>query len=242
MENRDLVNMVNIHKWFGSLHALKGVNFTVGRKEVVGLVGDNGAGKSTLIKILSGYYKPNYGEIWFEGMKVNFNSPREARRLGIETVYQDQALAPHLSVARNVFLGREITKSMGFVNAKKIKKESMEALKRIGLDLRSADLPINFLSGGERQGVALARALHFGAKLIILDEPTAALSIKESQKVLEFVKSVRDEGLSVIFVTHNLYHVYPIADRFVVLSRGEKVADVMKEETSIDELTKAIVS
>jgi simple sugar transport system ATP-binding protein len=118
----------------------------------------------------------------------------------------------------------------------------MEALKRIGLDLRSADLPINFLSGGERQGVALARALHFGAKLIILDEPTAALSIKESQKVLEFVKSVRDEGLSVIFVTHNLYHVYPIADRFVVLSRGEKVADVMKEETSIDELTKAIVS
>jgi simple sugar transport system ATP-binding protein len=242
MENRDLVNMVNIHKWFGSLHALKGVNFTVGRKEVVGLVGDNGAGKSTLIKILSGYYKPNYGEIWFEGRKVNFNSPREARRLGIETVYQDQALAPHLSVARNVFLGREITKSMGFVNAKKIKKESMEALKRIGLDLRSADLPINFLSGGERQGVALARALHFGAKLIILDEPTAALSIKESQKVLEFVKSVRDEGLSVIFVTHNLYHVYPIADRFVVLSRGEKVADVMKEETSIDELTKAIVS
>ncbi|MCM8792777.1 MAG: ATP-binding cassette domain-containing protein [Candidatus Omnitrophica bacterium] len=242
MENRELINMINIHKWFGALHVLKGVNFTVRCKEVVGLVGDNGAGKSTLIKILSGYHKPDEGEIWFNGRRVIFNSPKEARMLGIETVYQDQALAPHLTVARNVFLGREVVRSMGFVDAKKIKEESMKALEKIGLNLRSSDLLINFLSGGERQGVALARALYFGARLIVLDEPTASLSIKECQKVLEFVKSVRDAGLSVIFVTHNLYHVCPIADRFVVLSRGEKIADVKKEETSIEELTKLIIS
>lgn len=238
----DLVRMVNIHKWFGSVHALKGVNFSVKKAEVVGLVGDNGAGKSTLIKILSGVYKPDKGEVYFEGRKVSFKSPADARELGIETVYQDQALAPSLSILRNIFMGRELTSSLGFLNLVKMKNECMDALGNLGLHLRSPDEPVNILSGGEKQGVAIARALYFKAKTVILDEPTAALSIKEAQKVLHFVKRLKEEGVSVVFITHNLYHVYEVADRFVVLFRGEKVADVPKEQTSIEILSNLITT
>jgi len=242
MANELLVKMVDIDKWYGRVHALENVNFTVRHNEVVGLVGDNGAGKSTLVKILSGYHKLDKGEMWFEGKRVNFNSPAEARQLGIETVYQEQALVPFLSIARNIFMGREKTKMLGLVDGRKMKEESMQALGRIELHLRSPDTLVESLSGGERQGVALARALHFRAKLIILDEPTVALSIKEAQKVLEFVELIRNEGISVLFITHNLYHVFPIADRFVVLAHGEKVGDVEKEGTSIEGLSKLIIS
>lgn len=237
-----LTEMVNICKWYGRICALKDVNFTVRYNEVVGLVGDNGAGKSTLIKILSGYHKQDKGDILFEGKKVVFNSPAEARTLGIETVYQEQALALHQSIAKNIFIGREKTKMLGLIDGRKMNEESMKALRRIGLHLRSPDIPVESLSGGERQGVAIARATYFSAKLIILDEPTAALSIKEAQKVLEFVQLLRGEGISAVFITHNLYHVFPVADRFVVLSHGEKVADVEKGETSIEKLSKLIVS
>jgi simple sugar transport system ATP-binding protein len=233
----ELVKMINIHKWFGTVHALNGVDFTVNRGEVVGLVGDNGAGKSTLIKILSGVYPPDMGEIYFEGRKVRFRSPADARKLGIETVYQDQALAPNLSIVRNIFMGREITASFGFLDLKKMSREARKAIETLGLRVRSPLEPVAILSGGERQGVAIARALYFKAKLVILDEPTAALSIKETQKVLDFVRLLKKEGVSVIFITHNLYHVYEVADRFVVLFRGMKVADVLKEQTSIEELT-----
>jgi len=241
-EPAELVRMVNIHKWFGKVYALKGVDFTVNRAEVVGLVGDSGAGKSTLIKILSGVYKPDKGEIYFEGQKVSFASPADARRLGIETVYQDQALAPDLSILRNIFMGRELTTSFGFLDLRKMMMESRRALENLGLHVRSPIETVGILSGGERQGVAIARALYFKAKLVILDEPTAALSIKETQKVLDFVKRLRDEGISVIFITHNLYHVYEVADRFVVLFRGAKVADVPKSQTSIDMLSELITT
>jgi simple sugar transport system ATP-binding protein len=244
MEKREanLVRMLGIQKWFGKVHALKGVDFAVGQAEVVGLLGDNGAGKSTLIKILSGYYTPDGGEIRFDERKVNFTSPRQAQKLGIETVYQEQALVPYMSIARNIFMGREPVGALGFMKRRDMNAESMAALEKIELHLRSPDTIIEMLSGGERQGVAIARALHFKAKLVILDEPTIALSIKESQQVLEFIQQLKREGVAAIFITHNLYHAHPVAERFVVLNRGAKVADVRKENVSIEELSELIVN
>jgi simple sugar transport system ATP-binding protein len=237
----NLVRMSGIHKWFGKVHALRGVDFEVNRAETVGLVGDNGAGKSTLIKVLSGYHKADKGQIFFEGTEVQLSSPKDARALGIETVYQEQALAPDLSISRNIFMGREPVTAMGFLNRKVMDEESMEALQSIGLSLRSPGLPINTLSGGQRQGVAIARALHFEAKLVILDEPTMALSVKEVREVLQFICQLKNKGISVIFITHNLYHVFSIADRIVVLAHGQKLADVKKEDTSVDNLANLIV-
>jgi simple sugar transport system ATP-binding protein len=238
----DLVRMTGIRKWFGKVQALKGVDFGVKHAEVVGLLGDNGAGKSTLIKILSGYHARDEGEIVVEGRKVNLSSPRQARELGIETVYQEQALVPYMSIARNIFMGREPAGALGFIKRKVMNAEGMAALEKIDLHLRSPDALIEMLSGGERQGVAIARALHFKAKLVILDEPTVALSIKESTQVLEFIQQLKKEGVAAIFITHNLHHVHPIADRFVVLNRGVKVADVQRDEVSIDALSQLIVS
>lgn len=237
-----LVETRNIHKWFGKVHALAGVDLEVGYDEIVGLVGDNGAGKSTLIKVLIGYHEPDRGEIYFEGKRVNFASPADARKMGIEVVYQDQALAPDMSISRNVFMGKEPTGSLGFLDRRKMDTESMKALERIGLHLRSPDVAVATLSGGQKQGVAIARVLYFRAKLVILDEPTIALSIKEARQVLKFVENLKEERISVIFITHNLYHIFPIADRFVVLSHGKKVGDLRKESTSIDKLSELIVS
>ena len=241
-QRKSLVKMVNMHKWFGKVHALRGVDFEVKHSEIVGLVGDNGAGKSTLIKVLSGFHPAEEGEIYFEGKKVAITSPRQARKLGIETVYQEQALASEMSIARNIFMGREPVRSLGFLNKKAMGDESMEALESIELHLRSPDTLIAMLSGGERQGVAIARALHFKAKLVILDEPTIALSIKEARQVLEFIKQLKKEGIAAIFITHNLYHAFPVAERFVILNRGEKVADVRKEDVSIEKLSELIVT
>ena len=240
-EERSLARMTGVEKWFGKVQALKGVDFEVRPSEVVGLVGDNGAGKSTLIKVLSGYHLADKGEIYFEEKRVNITSSLDARKLGIETVYQEQALAPNMSISRNIFMGREPAKPLGFMDKKSMDRGSMEALESIGLHLRSPEALIATLSGGERQGVAIVRALHFKAKLVILDEPTIALSVKEAQEVLDFIKQLKREGISVIFITHNLYHVFPSADRFVVLARGEKIADVEKKDTSVDELVELIV-
>lgn len=239
--NDILVRMVGIHKWFGRVYALRGVDFEVRRGETVGLIGDNGAGKSTLIKILSGYHQADQGEIYFEGQKVKIRSPRDARNLGIETVYQEQALAPNLSIARNIFMGREPVKKLGLMDRKAMDEESMKALANLGLRLRSPELPVVTLSGGERQGVAIARALHFKAKLVILDEPTVALSVKEVEEVLEFVRQLQREKVSVVFITHNLYHAFDIAERFVVMARGLKMADVKKEETSPQGLSELVL-
>lgn len=237
-----LVRMLDIHKWFGKICALRAVNFEVRENEVLGLVGDNGAGKSTLIKILSGFHLADRGEIFFEGKKVNINSPKDAKKLGIETVYQEQALASHVSISRNVFMGREPTRALGFMNKKKMDEDSLDTLSKLGLKLKDPEAVVETLSGGQRQGVAIARVLYFKAKLVILDEPTIALSVKESQQVMEFMKQLKTEGISVVFITHNLYHAFQIAERFVILSHGETLADVRREETSIDHLSYLIIT
>lgn len=239
--SESLVRMVGIHKWFGRVHALRGVDFAVGKGEAVGLVGDNGAGKSTLIKVASGYHRADKGQIFFEGQEVIISSPKVARALGVETVYQEQALAPDLSIARNIFMGREPSRTLGFMDKRTMNAESMKALASIGLHLRSPDTPVSTLSGGERQGVAIVRALHFEAKLVILDEPTIALSVKEVREVLEFVRELKDKGIAVIFIAHNLYHVFSVADRIVVLAHGKTLADMPTKDTTVDDLSDIIV-
>ena len=245
MSDQPLVQMVKISKSFGTVQALKDVDFDVHHQEVMGLVGDNGAGKSTLIKILTGVYPPDSGEIYFEGKKVKISSPKDARDLGIETVYQDLALIPLMSISRNFFLGREPVKRLGpfrLLDKRRMDETVKEALAEIGIRVRSPDEEVAVLSGGERQSVAIGRAMHFGAKLLILDEPTAALSIKESQKVLDFVLEAKERGLSIIFITHNIYHVYSVADRFTILEHGRKVAVLRKDEVSAEEIIEIIRS
>lgn len=242
--NRNLIEMKEIFKHFGTVTALKNVNFNVQNNEIVGLVGDNGAGKSTLIKILTGVFPPDKGEILFEGKKINLSSPKIARDLGIETVHQNLALIDLMSIARNFFLGREPVKNLGgiinILDKDKIENVTEKALKDIGINVRSIDEEVSVLSGGERQSVAIGRAIHFGAKLLVLDEPTAALSIKESQKVLDYVLEARNRGLSVIFITHNIYHVYSVADRFTILEHGEKLGDFRKDEICTEDLIEVI--
>lgn len=231
------LRMENIHKFYGSVHALKGVDFEVGSNEVVGLIGDNGAGKSTLVGIIAGSIPKSAGRIFIKGKEVEINSVKAARELGIEMVYQDQAVVETLSVAKNIFLGRELLRPglIKLLDMKSMRSEADRITQSLGLNIASPDQEVRFCSGGERQGVAIARAMYFKAELVILDEPTAALSVSGAQKVLEFVRQLKESRVSVIFISHNLHHVYPIADRIVVFSRGQKVADMRKEETSIEE-------
>jgi len=237
-----LLKLEKINKWFGKIHTLQDVDFDVNKAETIGLVGDNGAGKSTLIKIISGYHKADSGSIYWEGRKVVIGYPKDARALGVETVYQEQALAPHLNISRNIFMGRELSKGLGFLKEREMAEESLKALKSLGLNLKSSEVPVAKLSGGERQGVAIARALHFEAKLVILDEPTNALSVKEVQEVLEFVCHLKRKGIAVIFITHNLHHVYSVADRIVVLSHGQVLNNVKTSDTSVQHLSDMVVS
>ncbi|AEH51170.1 ATP-binding cassette domain-containing protein [Pseudothermotoga thermarum] len=230
-----LVEMRGISKRFGKVQALKKVDFSVKKQEVVGLLGDNGAGKSTLIKILVGYYQPDEGEIYFEGKRVQFRSPRESRDLGIETVYQDLALVNLMPLWRNFFLGRELMIKFGpfkFLKIKEMKTQSLKILKDIGITFRDPDEAVAMMSGGERQAIAIARAIHFGAKLLIMDEPTAALSVGETKRVLEHILEAKKKGISVVFITHNIYHVYEVADRLVILEKGEKIGDYKKDEVT----------
>lgn len=240
-----LVEMRGIKKNFGRVQALKGVDFHVGYNEIVGLLGDNGAGKSTLIKILVGYHQPDEGEIYLEGKRVRFTSPWDSRALGIETVYQDLALVNLMPLWRNFFLGREVKKRVGpftFIDRRKMRHTALEVLKDVGISLRSPDETVAFMSGGERQAVAIARAIHFGAKLLILDEPTAALSVGETRKVLEHIEEAREKGISVIFITHNIYHVYEVADRLVLLERGEKIGEYAKSEVTPEKVMDIIAA
>lgn len=234
-----LIEMKGIVKNFGRVYALKGVDFSVGENEVVGLLGDNGAGKSTLIKVLVGLHQPDKGEVYFEGKKVFFSSPKDARNYGIETVYQDLALIPLMSISRNFFLGREPVSRVGLFNIlrkKEMDKIAREVLEDIGVKVRSVDEAVSFLSGGERQAIAIGRAIHFGAKLLILDEPTAALSIKETRKVLDLILEAKEKGLSVVFITHNIYHVYEVADKLTLLEHGKKVGDFVKKDVTPEEI------
>jgi simple sugar transport system ATP-binding protein len=233
-----LLEFRDISKSFGSVYALRGVSLQVGRREVVALLGDNGAGKSTLIKILSGVHSPDSGEIYLRGERIRHWNAAKARRSGIETVYQDKALAEQQSVVRNIFMGRERTNRLGFLKLREERAEAERLMRRIGFtsSVFSPDSAVGRLSGGEREGVAIARALYFNSELIILDEPTSALSLTEAKAVIQFVKKARDEGASAIFITHTIYHAYDVADRIVVLDRGEIVLDVEKTDIGVEEL------
>ena len=244
--DESIIKCEGLNKWYGSIQALKDVSIDIKKGESVGLVGDNGAGKSTFIKILSGVHKADTGKIFFDGNLVKINNAKDSMKLGIETIFQDSALAPTLSIARNLFVGREPLTfklgSFGLLDRKKMAKESIDAIKRVELDLRSGDEVVENLSGGERQGVVIARALYFRTKVLIMDEPTNHLSVKETEKVLRWIEKLKAEGTTCIFITHNLHHVYPVSDRLVVFARGEKIADVQKKDTSIEDLTKMIVN
>src|SRR5215216_849571 len=231
MENK-LVEFRNVIKSFGNVRALDNVNMYVGENEIVGLIGDNGAGKSSLIKILSGVYAPDSGEIYIRGEKVERWSVAKAQKAGIETVFQDRALVVQQSIARNIFMGRERTGFLGLIDVKKQYQEAERLMREIGFTSKvfTPDSVVATLSGGERQGVAIARAIYFDADLIILDEPTTALSLTETQKVFGFVETVRQKGCSIVFIDHNIYHVFDIADRFVIVDRGRVVVEATKAE------------
>ena len=236
-----IIELKNVTKRFGGITALNKASLHVDQGEVVGLIGDNGAGKSTLIKTLVGVYGPDEGEIVIRGKKVFNWTALKARESGIETVFQDRALCPQQSIVWNIFMGKELRYPFGFVREKEQVKEANRLIREIGFTskLIDAESPVGNLSGGERQGVAIARAIYNNAELIILDEPTNALSLNETQKVFEFVNNVKKSNRSVLFIGHNIYHVYDISDRFVILDRGEVVHHLNKQEVqSPEELMK----
>lgn len=236
-----LLEARHVSKYFGSVIALRDISMEIHAGDVTCVLGDNGAGKSTLIKILSGVHPHDEGDLLIEGKPVHFSGPREARGAGISVVFQDLATVPLMSVWRNFFLGSEPT--IGFGPARKLdsrfaKKVMREEMRKMGIDVRDPNQPVGTLSGGERQAVAIARAVYFGAKILILDEPTSALGVKQSGIVLKYVVQARERGLGVIFITHNPHHAYPVGDRFVLLNRGRLMGSYTKQETSLDQLTK----
>jgi simple sugar transport system ATP-binding protein len=237
--NAPLIDIRNLVKHFGSVIALSGVSLTVNRGEVMCLLGDNGAGKSTLIKTLAGVHKPTSGEFLVDGQHVTFTSPRDALDAGIATVYQDLAMIPLMSVTRNFFMGREPVKGFWpfrYVDFDYCDEVTREEMHRIGIDVRDPNQAVGTLSGGERQCVAIARAVYFGAKVLILDEPTSALGVAQTSMVLKYIHQVRQKGLGVIFITHNVRHAYAVGDRFTVLNRGKTLGTYTKSGIQIEEL------
>ena len=231
-----LVRLNKAGKRYGAVIALSDITMEVGAGEVTCVLGDNGAGKSTLIKIIAGLHQPSSGTYEVEGTPVSFTSPREALERGIATVYQDLAVVPLMPVWRNFFLGNEVRRGP-FMNIPVMRKTCKEELLAMGIDLRDVDQPIGTLSGGERQCVAISRAVHFGAKVLILDEPTAALGVKQSGVVLKYIIQARERGLGVVFITHNPHHAYPVGDRFLLLNRGRSLGYYEKSQITRDELT-----
>ena len=234
-----LVEVRSVSKYFGSVVSLKDISMSVHAGEVMCLLGDNGAGKSTLIKIFAGVHPPSEGTMLVEGKEVRFGSPRDALNAGIATVYQDLAMIPLMSVSRNFFLGSEPTRGIGPFRRFDIglaDRITREELAKMGIHIRDTSQPVGTLSGGERQSVAIARAVHFGAKVLILDEPTAALGVKEAGVVLRYIAQARARGLGVIFITHNVHHAYPIGDRFTLLNRGRSYGTFRKDEVSREEV------
>jgi simple sugar transport system ATP-binding protein len=235
-----LLEARGLTKYFGSVNALEDVSLAVSAGEVTCVLGDNGAGKSTLIKILSGVHTPDSGSLVLEGEEVTFGGPREARARGIATVFQDLATVPLMSVWRNFFLGNEPTRGRGplqRLNIKQAKAIMREEIGKMGIDIRDPDQTVGTLSGGERQAVSIARAVYFGAKVLILDEPTSALGVKQSGIVLKYIIQARSQGKAVIFITHNPHHAFPVGDRFVLLKRGRMMGSYLKSETSLEKLT-----
>lgn len=233
------IELRNVSKSFGEVQSLRNVDFKLGRNEVVGLLGDNGAGKSTLIKILTGYHQPTSGEVYVEGERIDALTVPLARKLGIETVYQERALAEQQTLWRNIFLGREVRNRFRLLDVKKMKRETSKLMNESMGFTSTAVSPestiMNF-SGGEKQGVAIVRALYFDADIIILDEPTMGLSLKETRRLLDFVRHIKDAGKSAVFIDHNIFHVYSVADRVIVLDRGRVAGEFETSDITLDDL------
>lgn len=236
-EARDIV------KRYGSFVALNRMNFYIGKAEVVGLLGDNGAGKSTLVKMISGINPPTSGTILVNGKPTQLNSRADSEAAGIETIYQDIALVDQMSITRNIFMGREITTRAGFLDLRRMEQVAIDILGS-AVQISGIDNPrkeVGFLSGGQKQAVAIARAVHFKRNILLLDEPTSALSVRETEHLLAYVRDLTKDGTSSVLVTHNLYHAYMVCDRFVVMSHGTKVFEAAKQDTSIEELTDHVI-
>jgi ribose transport system ATP-binding protein len=243
-----LLEMRNISKFFGGLCAVNRVNFSVGKGEVIGLVGDNAAGKSTLMKILAGAYSPSEGEIFFEGSHVRFHDPQDARGIGIEMLFQDLALVPELDVAENLFLGKEFCKKLFgrvplrfLLDRGRMSAKAADFLKDLCINVENVHEKVRNLSGGQQQSVSIARTLFFNAKLVILDEPTSAISVRETQRVLELISQLKAKAVSVIIVSHRMEDIFAVADRVVVLRRGSKVEDIAKGSTSTEQVIRKII-
>lgn len=238
-----LYEAVGVTKKYGSFIALKNMDFHIGHNEVVGLLGDNGAGKSTLVKMMSGINPPTSGEIRIKGKPAKLNSRAESEAAGIETIYQDIALVDSLSITRNIFMGREITNRLGFMDHAKMEALAIDILGS-AVQISGIDDPrkeVGFLSGGQKQAVAIARAVHFKRNILLLDEPTSALSVRETEHLLAYVRDLKNEGTSSVLVTHNLYHAFMVCDRFVVMSHGAKVFEARKADTTIEEITDHVI-
>ncbi len=234
--DKPVLELEDCGKSYGNVHALRGVNISVRQGEVTCVLGDNGAGKSTLIKIIAGLHDYTEGSMKLNGIVRRFNSPRIAQAMGIATVYQDLALAPLMAVWRNFYLGNEVRKGL-FLDVEEMKRVCGEELTKMGIVIPDLDRPVGSLSGGQRQVIAIARAIYFGAKVIILDEPTAALGVKQSGVVLKYIVKARDAGLGVIFITHNPHHAYLVGNHFVILKLGRVVLDAHRDELTLEQLT-----
>jgi simple sugar transport system ATP-binding protein len=233
-----LVELRNVGKSYGNIIALKDINLRVGAGQVTGVLGDNGAGKSTLIKIIAGLHKPTEGELLLDGEPVTFDSPKDALNKGIATVYQDLAVVSLMPVWRNFFLGNELRKGvLKSLDSNGMRATTISELKKMGIDLPDVDAPIGSLSGGQRQCVAIARAIFFGARVLILDEPTAALGVKQSGMVLRYITAAKEQGFGVIFITHNPHHAHMVGDHFVLLNRGRQKLDCTYDEITLEHLT-----
>lgn len=242
-EDLPLLELRGISKHYGHVQALRDVDFQINRNEIVGLLGDNGAGKSTLVRIMSGIEFPDSGRVLRDGKAVMIRSRKDSERLGIETIYQDSALVGSASIMRNFFAGRELTLGLGILDTRTMNAVVMDVLLntvRIA-GINSPDILVEALSGGQRQAVAIARAVHFKTAMLLLDEPTSALSVRETDKLLAHLRDLKREGVSAVFITHNLYHAYESCDRFTVLSRGRVISTVAKTDTSLRHLTEMVV-
>jgi simple sugar transport system ATP-binding protein len=238
------LELKKVSKSFGEVQALENIDFQLGHNEIVGLLGDNGAGKSTLIKIITGYHQPSSGEIFFNGQKVDHLTVPKARQLGVETVYQERALAELQTLWRNIFLGRELCNRWGFLDIEKMKAETHRLMSQsMGFTSTavSPDSQVGTFSGGEKQGVAIVRALFFDAEIIILDEPTMGLSLKETAKLVNFVRSIKAAGKAAVFIDHNVVHVYNVADRIVVIDRGRVAGQFLTKDISLDALMEKMI-
>jgi simple sugar transport system ATP-binding protein len=238
-----LLRVANITKTYGNNTVLKDVSFEINHNEVVGLLGDNGAGKSTLVKIMSGVVDATAGQYFWEGQEVENVNRTETERLGVETIFQDSALVPQMSITRNIFMGREITNTLGLMKLKQ-----MDTIAEAILDsvvtiegIKSPKQLVSSLSGGQAQAVAIARAVHFKRSLLILDEPTSALAVRATEALLDYLTQLKGEGVSSVLVTHNLHHAFKVCDRHIVMNHGKKILDVRREDTSVEELTAAVV-